>query len=139
LKVVIFAGGLGSRLGEETSVIPKPMIRIGEYPIIWHIMKIYSFYGFDDFVILCGYKSDIIKQYFVGYYMMNSDITIDYRDNSVEIHRKTSEKWKVTLVDTGLSSMTGARLRKAQSFLKEDAFFLTYGDGLADINPQKML
>ena len=139
MKVVIFAGGLGTRLGEETFVVPKPMIKIGGYPIIWHIMKIYSFYGFDDFIILCGYKGDIIKKYFTDYCIVNSDITVDYLDNSIEIHKKTSEKWKVTMIDTGLNVMTGARLKKIQAFLKDDTFFLTYGDGLANINPQKVL
>ncbi|GHU14864.1 glucose-1-phosphate cytidylyltransferase [Alphaproteobacteria bacterium] len=139
MKVAIFAGGLGTRLGEETSVIPKPMIRIGEYPVIWHIMKIYSHFGFNDFVVLCGYKNEVVKDYFMNYYMNNSDITIDYEDNSVEIHKKNSEKWKVTLVDTGINSMTGARLKKARSFLENDQFFLTYGDGVSDVNIKDLL
>jgi glucose-1-phosphate cytidylyltransferase len=139
MKVVIFAGGLGTRLGEETSITPKPMIRIGGYPIIWHIMKIYSHHGFNDFVILCGYKGEVIKDYFVNYCMLNSDITIDYEDNSVEVHRKASENWKVTLLNTGINSMTGARLKKAYSFLKDAPFFLTYGDGVSDVNVKDLL
>jgi glucose-1-phosphate cytidylyltransferase len=133
MKVVIFAGGLGTRLGEETFTIPKPMVKIGNYPIIWHIMKSYSHYGFNEFVILCGYKGEVIKDYFINYCRYQADITVDLLNDVVEFHRKSSENWKITLVDTGLNSMTGTRLRRAKQFLNE-RFLLTYGDGLSDVN-----
>jgi glucose-1-phosphate cytidylyltransferase len=139
LKVAIFAGGLGTRLGEETSTIPKPMVEIGGFPILWHIMKFYSGYGFNEFIVLCGYKGEVIKDYFANYCMRNSDITVNLADNSVEIHKKNNEDWKVTLLHTGQNAMTGARLKKAYSFLKNESFMLTYGDGLSDINLNKLL
>ena len=134
MKVVILAGGLGSRLSEETKLIPKPMVEIGGKPIIWHIMKLYSFYGFNDFIILTGYKSHVIKDYFVNYYQRYSDITVDMVNNSVEIHRNRTEPWKVTLLYTGQNTMTGARIKKARSYIGDEPFLLTYGDGVSDVN-----
>jgi glucose-1-phosphate cytidylyltransferase len=139
LKVAIFAGGLGTRLGEETNTIPKPMVEIGGFPILWHIMKFYSSYGFNEFIILCGYKGEVIKDYFANYCMRNSDITVSLADNLVEIHKKNNEDWKVTLIYTGRNAMTGARLKKAYSLLKNESFMLTYGDGLSNINLNKLL
>ena len=134
MKVVLLAGGLGTRLSEETRLIPKPMVEIGGKPIIWHIMKIYSYYGFNDFIILTGYKSHIIKEYFVNYYQQYSDITVDMLNNSVEIHRTQTEPWKVTLLYTGQNTMTGSRIKKAQQYVGNEPFLLTYGDGVADVN-----
>lgn len=134
MKVVILAGGLGTRLSEETKLIPKPMVEIGGKPILWHIMKIYSYYGFNDFVILTGYKSHIIKEYFVNYYQRYSDITVDMINNSVEIHRTQTEPWKVTMLYTGEDTMTGGRIKKAQKYIGNEPFLLTYGDGVADVN-----
>lgn len=134
MKVVILAGGLGTRLSEETKLVPKPMVEIGGKPILWHIMKIYSYYGFNDFVILTGYKSHIIKDYFVHYYQQYSDITVDMANNSVEIHRMQTEPWKVTMLYTGQDTMTGGRIKKAQEYIGNEPFMLTYGDGVADIN-----
>ncbi len=139
MKVVILAGGLGTRLGEETGLMPKPMVTVGEKPILWHIMKIYSHYGFNDFVVLCGYKHEIIKQYFVNYYANNTDITVDLKRNSVVEHINRAEDWKVTLLDTGLNTMTGARIRKAQAHLNNETFMLTYGDGVGDINIPELI
>jgi len=134
VKVVILAGGYGTRISEETDLKPKPMVEIGSKPILWHIMKIYSHYGFNDFVILLGYKGYYIKEYFVNYFLHQSDMTIDLKTNNLEVHNNTSEPWKVTLVDTGLDSMTGARIKRAQKYIGEDTFFLTYGDGVSDVN-----
>ncbi|MDD4760062.1 MAG: glucose-1-phosphate cytidylyltransferase [Bacteroidaceae bacterium] len=139
MKAVILAGGFGSRLSEATSVIPKPMVEIGNKPIIWHIMKIYSHYGINDFVICCGYKQYIIKEYFANYYLHNSDMTVNLADNSVEVHSSHSENWKVTMVDTGLNTMTGARIKRIQPFIGNEPFLLTYGDGVADINIQRTI
>jgi glucose-1-phosphate cytidylyltransferase len=134
-KAVILAGGLGTRLSEETSLKPKPMVEIGGMPILWHIMKIYSFHGINEFIVCCGYRGYMIKEYFSNYLLHMSDITFDLNDNSTEVHRKRTEPWKVTLVDTGEESMTGGRLLRVAKYLKdEDAFCLTYGDGLSDVN-----
>ena len=134
MKAVILAGGLGTRLSEETLLKPKPMVEIGDRPILWHIMKIFSFYGISDFIICCGYKGYLIKEYFANYSLHSSDITFDLENNSIEVHRNNSDAWKVTLVDTGKLTMTGGRLRKIKKYLNEDPFFMTYGDGVADIN-----
>ena len=134
MKVVILAGGLGTRLSEETRMIPKPMVEIGGKPILWHIMKIYSYYGFNDFVILTGYKSHVIKEFFVNYYQRYSDITVDMAKNAVEVHRVATEPWRVTLLYTGESTMTGGRIKRAQEYLGDEPFLLTYGDGVADVD-----
>jgi len=137
LKVAILAGGYGTRIAEETIIKPKPMVEIGGKPILWHIMKIYSHYGFNDFVILLGYKGYYIKEYFANYFLHQSDITIDLQNNAMEVHSNHSEPWKVTLVDTGIDAMTGSRIKKAQKYLDSETFLLTYGDGVADINIQE--
>ncbi len=135
MKVVILAGGLGTRISEESNLRPKPMIEIGGKPILWHIMKVYSAHGNNDFVICCGYKGYMIKEYFANYYLHNCDITFDMADNSVVVHQRKSEPWRVTLVDTGESTMTGGRLRRVGDYIKdEDAFCFTYGDGISDLN-----
>jgi len=139
MKVLLLAGGFGTRLSEETDVKPKPMLDIGGKPILWHIMKTYSHYGFNDFVILLGYKGYYIKEYFANYFLHQSDVTIDISDGSMEIHNNSSEPWKVTLLDTGLDSMTGGRIKRAQDFVGEEPFMLTYGDGVADINIVKLV
>ena len=134
MKVVILAGGLGTRLSEETGLRPKPMVGIGGHPILWHIMKIYAHYGFKEFVVLCGYKSEVIKDYFVNYYMNNSDVTVDLATNHVEIHQNISEPWKVTMFYTGKYTQTGGRIRKIKDFIGNESFLLTYGDGVADVD-----
>lgn len=139
MKVVILAGGLGTRLSEETKLVPKPMVEIGGKPILWHIMKTYSHYGFNDFVILTGYKSHVIKDYFVHYYQQYSDITIDMANNIVNIHRIQTEPWKVTMLYTGQNTMTGGRIKKAQKYIGNEPFLLTYGDGVADIDIDKLI
>tara|TARA_Y100001978_G_C23624017_1_gene399948 strand:+ start:31 stop:801 length:771 start_codon:yes stop_codon:yes gene_type:complete len=139
MKVVILAGGLGSRLSEETHLKPKPMVEIGGKPILWHILKIYSFYGFNEFVICCGYKSNVIKDFFSNYFLHQNNITFNMTDNSVSIHNKKSEKWKVTLVNTGEDTMTGGRLLRIKEYLNKETFCLTYGDGVADIDIEKLV
>ncbi len=138
MKVVILAGGLGTRLSEETVLKPKPMVEIGDYPILWHIMKIYSHYGFNDFIVLCGYKFHQIKNYFVNYCLNNSDITVDLTTNDVIVHENHSEPWKVTILNTGFATSTGSRVKQARRYLLEDDqdsyFALTYGDGVGDID-----
>ena len=134
MKVVILAGGYGTRISEETDTRPKPMVEIGGKPILWHIMKIYSHYGFNEFVICLGYKGFFIKEYFANYFLHQSDLTIDLRDNSRQVHNNASENWKITLVDTGLNTMTGGRIKKIQSYIGNETFLLTYGDGLSNVN-----
>ena len=134
MKVLILAGGLGSRLSEETVLKPKPMVEIGGHPILWHIMKCYSHYGFNDFVILTGYKSHIIKEYFVNYYQQYSDLTVDLSTNTVSIHKTRQEPWKVTMLYTGQDTMTGSRIKKAKDYINGEPFMLTYGDGVSDVN-----
>jgi len=139
MKAVILAGGFGSRLSEETTLKPKPMVEIGGKPILWHIMKIYSSYGIDDFIILLGYKGYFIKEYFANYFLHQSDVTIDLKDNSMKVINNSSESWKVTLLDTGLNTMTGGRLKRAQEHIGDEPFMLTYGDGVADINIKDLI
>lgn len=134
MKAVILAGGLGTRISEESGVRPKPMVEIGGKPILWHIMKLYSRHGINDFVICCGYKGHIIREYFANYFLNNSDVTFDMNANSVEIHKSCTEPWKVTLVDTGYDTMTGGRLKRIQKYVKNETFCATYGDGLSDVN-----
>ncbi len=132
---MILAGGLGTRISEETHLRPKPMIEIGGKPILWHIMKIYSAHGIHDFIICCGYKGYIIKEYFANYFLHNSDVTFDMKHNTMEVHHRHTEPWKVTLVDTGEDTMTGGRLKRVARYVEnEDAFCLTYGDGVSDVN-----
>jgi glucose-1-phosphate cytidylyltransferase len=139
MKVVIFAGGFGTRLMEETEARPKPMVEIGGKPILWHIMKIYSTYGFNEFVICLGYKGYMIKEYFMNYFMHNSDVTVDLETNEVKIHESKSEKFKVTLIDTGLNTKTAGRLKRVRHLVDKEPFMLTYGDGVADINLNDLL
>lgn len=139
MKVVLLAGGFGTRLSEETDTRPKPMVEIGGKPMLWHIMKIYSSYGFNEFVVLLGYKGYTIKEYFANYFLHQSDITIDMTTNKMEVHNNSAEPWKVTLLDTGLNSMTGARIKKAQHFIGDNPFMLTYGDGVANINIPELI
>lgn len=134
MKAVILAGGLGSRLSEATHLIPKPMVEIGGRPILWHIMKTYAHYGIKDFIICCGYKQYVIKEYFANYHRHNSDITVNLADNSVLVHNSQSEDWRVTMVDTGLSTMTGGRIKRIQPYVGNERFLLTYGDGVTDLN-----
>jgi glucose-1-phosphate cytidylyltransferase len=135
MKAVILAGGLGTRISEETHLKPKPMIEIGGMPVLWHIMKIYSHHGINDFVICCGYKGYIIKEYFANYFLHTSDVTFDMRDNSMQVHQQSAEPWRVTLVDTGESTMTGGRLKQVSRFIEGDEpFCMTYGDGVSDID-----
>jgi len=140
MKAVILAGGLGTRISEESVSRPKPMIEIGGKPILWHIMKMYSFYGVHDFVICCGYKGYMIKEYFANYFLHMSDVTIDMQKNSMEVHQGYTEPWKVTLVDTGEETMTGGRLKRVGQYVKdEEVFCFTYGDGVSDINIQSLV
>ena len=139
MKAVILAGGLGSRLSEATHSIPKPMVEIGGKPILWHIMKIYSHYGFNEFVICLGYKGFFIKEYFANYFLHQSDVTIDIKNNKMEVHNNSSEPWKITLIDTGLNTYTGGRVLRAKKYLQDDPFMLTYGDGVGNINIPELL
>jgi glucose-1-phosphate cytidylyltransferase len=135
MKLVVLAGGLGTRISEETILRPKPMIEIGGKPILWHILKLYSHYGINDFIICCGYKGYMIKEYFANYFLHTSDVTFDLSKNSIEVHHQTAEPWRVTLIDTGENTMTGGRLKRVAQYLdKEESFCFTYGDGLGDIN-----
>lgn len=139
MKVLILAGGLGTRLSEETHLIPKPMIEIGGKPILWHIMKLYSHYGFDEFIILLGYKGYVIKEYFSNYFLHQSDVTIDLGKNTLEIHEQHSEPWRVTLIDTGLMTQTGGRVLRAKNYVGNETFMLTYGDGVSNVNIKQLL
>ena len=135
MKAIILAGGLGTRISEETHLKPKPMIEVGGRPILWHILKMYSSHGINDFVICCGYKGYIIKEYFANYFLHMSDVTFDIQNNKMEVHQRNAEPWKVTLVDTGEETLTGGRLKRVESYLKdEEAFCFTYGDGVADVD-----
>ena len=137
MKVVILAGGLGTRLSEETEVKPKPMVEIGDMPMIWHIMKIYSSHGFNDFVICLGYKGYVIKEYFANYILHRSDVTIDLKENKIKMHDSKAEPWNITLIDTGLNTMTGGRIKRVKKYIGEETFLLTYGDGVANVNIQE--
>jgi len=139
VKAVILAGGLGTRLSEETAVRPKPMVEIGGKPMLWHIMKLYSAYGIHDFIICCGYKGYIIKEYFANYFLHVSDVTFDMKHNSMEVHQSASEPWRVTLIDTGAESGTGGRLRYVRKFLDDEDFCFTYGDGISDVNITELI
>lgn len=139
MKVVILAGGMGTRISEESYLKPKPMVEIGGHPILWHIMKIYSSYGFNDFIICCGYKGHVIKEYFMDYYMYQSDVTIDLQNNDVTVHETITEPWKVTLVNTGLTTPTAGRIKQIQKYVGEEPFMMTYGDGVADIDIGELL
>ena len=140
MKVVILAGGLGTRISEESQLKPKPMVEIGGMPIIWHIMKQFSFYGFNEFVICAGYKQHIIKEYFYNYYLHTADITLDFcGERKMTVHNRTAEPWKVTIVDTGYATMTGGRVKRVRSYIGDEPFFLTYGDGVSDLNLQDEL
>jgi glucose-1-phosphate cytidylyltransferase len=139
MKVVILAGGRGTRISEETEVIPKPMVEIGGRPILWHIMKIYSHYGFNDFIICLGYRGYVIKEYFSHYFLHMSDVTIDMTNNKVNIHQSASEPWKVTLIDTGAETATGGRLKRVKEYVENKTFMFTYGDGVSDVNIKELL
>lgn len=140
MKVVLLAGGFGTRISEESHLRPKPMIEIGNMPILWHIMKIYSSYGYNEFIICCGYKAYMIKEYFADYYLHRSDVTFDFtEENKMTIHNNFSEPWKVTLVDTGLNTMTGGRIKRIQKYIGEEPFMLTYGDGVSNVDISKLV
>lgn len=139
MKAVILAGGLGTRISEETHLKPKPMIEIGGMPILWHIMKSYSAYGINEFIICLGYKGYMVKEYFANYFLHTSDVTFDMNDNSMQVHQNTAEPWKVTLVDTGESSMTGGRLKRVAPYLGDEGFCFTYGDGVSDVNISELI
>ena len=139
MKVVILAGGFGTRISEESYLKPKPMVEIGEKPILWHIMKEYSYYGYNEFIICCGYKQHVIKEYFADYYLHNSDVTFDFKAaNKMTVHNNEAEPWKVTLVDTGLNTMTGGRIKRVRKYIGDEPFMLTYGDGVSDIDIGKL-
>ncbi|MHB8846763.1 MAG: glucose-1-phosphate cytidylyltransferase [Nitrospirota bacterium] len=139
MKVVILAGGLGTRISEETDIKPKPMVEIGGKPILWHIMKIYSHHGFNEFVICLGYKGYVIKEYFANYFLHQSDVTIDLQKNSLEIHQSKAEPWKITLVDTGINTMTGGRIKRVKDYIGNKTFMLTYGDGVGNVDLTALL
>ena len=139
MKVVILAGGLGTRLSEETSIKPKPMVEIGGKPVLWHIMKIYSYYGFNEFIICLGYKGYVIKEYFANYFIHQSDITIDMENNKIETHNHHAEPWKVTLIDTGDKTLTGGRILRIKEYVKNETFMMTYGDGVANVNIKNLI
>lgn len=140
MKVVILAGGFGTRISEESHLRPKPMVEIGGKPILWHIMKEYSYYGFNEFIICCGYKQAMIKEWFADYYLYNSDITFDFsQGGAMEVHNNVSEPWKVTLIDTGLNTMTGGRIKRIQKYIGDETFMMTYGDGVSDLNIPDLL
>lgn len=140
MKVVILAGGFGTRISEESHLKPKPMIEIGDSPILWHILKYYSHFGFNEFIICCGYKGYVIKEYFADYYLHRSDVTFDFaNDNKMIIHNNVAEPWKVTVVDTGLETQTGGRIKRIQKYVKNETFMLTYGDGVSDVDLSKLL
>lgn len=140
MKVVILAGGFGTRISEESHLKPKPMIEIGEQPILWHIMKIYSYFGYKDFIICAGYKQHIIKEYFADYFLHTSDVTFDFtKGNEMIVHQNTAEPWKVTVVDTGLNTMTGGRVKRIQKYVGNKTFMLTYGDGVSDVNIKELV
>jgi len=139
MKVVILAGGLGTRLSEETDLKPKPMVEIGGKPILWHIMKSYSHYGFNDFIICLGYKGYVIKEYFANYFLHQSDVTIDLKDNKIEVHNCKAEAWKITLIDTGLNTLTGGRIKRVAQYIGDQTFMLTYGDGVSNVNIAELL
>lgn len=139
MKVVILAGGFGTRLSEETSIRPKPMVEIGDKPILWHIMKIYSSYGLNDFIICLGYKGHIIKEYFAKYYLLTSDVTFDLRTNTMETHQNGTEPWRVTLVETGENTLTGGRIKRVKDYVGNETFCLTYGDGVSDVNIRELI
>lgn len=139
MKVVILAGGLGTRISEESHLIPKPMIEIGRRPILWHIMKTFSYYGFNEFVICAGYKQEKIKEYFANYYTTNSDVTFDLKENTIEVHSTHVDPWKVTVVDTGYDTMTGGRIKRIEKYVGNEPFFMTYGDAVSDIDVNKLL
>jgi len=139
MKIVIFAGGIGTRISEESHLKPKPMIEVGEKPILWHLMKIFETQGYNDFIICVGYKGSMIKEYFLNYYVYNSDVTVNLMTNSFEVHRSNSERFRVSLVDTGLTTRTAGRLKRVQHYIGEEEFLLTYGDGLADINIKQLI
>ncbi len=139
MKVVILAGGYGTRISEESMFKPKPMIEIGGKPILWHIMKLYGYYGFNDFIICAGYKQQVIKEWFANYYLHNSDVTFDLKTNRMEVHSSHSEPWRVSIIDTGLNTMTGGRVKRIQKYIGNEAFLLTYGDGVSDINIAELI
>jgi len=139
MKVVILAGGLGSRLSEETNLKPKPMVEIGGLPILWHILKIYSYYGFNDFIICLGYKGYLIKEYFYNYFLHKSDVTINLKKNNVKFHKSETENWKITLIDTGVETMTGGRIKRIEQYVEDSSFMLTYGDGLANLDINQLV
>ncbi len=139
MKTVILAGGLGTRISEETSVRPKPMVEIGGKPLLWHIMKIYSHYGYHDFIICLGFKGYMIKEYFSNYFLHTSDVTFDMQNNNMKVHEQYAEPWKVTLVDTGIETMTGGRLKRVERYIGNETFMMTYGDGVSDVNITKLV